>query len=130
MRRSATVLVTIVSVGRVPHRMYEGVKRMTIAMDPATLRKAANDIRTTKDDVDGQLKALWGVVDDLAAAWLGEASKGFNELMKRWNDDTVRLTSAMTSIADLMDDGSLKGEVNDQEQAAMFNKFNGAINPS
>jgi 6 kDa early secretory antigenic target len=103
---------------------------MTIAMDPATLRKAANDIRTTKDEVDGQLKALWGVVDDLAAAWLGDASTAFYKLMERWNTDTTNLTNAMTNIAALMDDGSVKGEANDQEQAAMMNKFNGVLNPS
>lgn len=103
---------------------------MTIAMDPATLRKAANDIRTTKDQVDGQLKTLWGVVDDLAAAWLGDASTQFVSLMNRWNTDSKALTDAMTKISHLLDDGSTKGEANDQEQGAMFNKINGAINPS
>jgi WXG100 family type VII secretion target len=101
---------------------------MAIVMDAATLRKAANDIRSTKDEVDGSLRSLWNVVDDLAAAWMGEASTGFQRLMKQWNDDTVKLTTAMNNIAALMDDGSVKGQANDQEQAAMFNKFNGALN--
>jgi WXG100 family type VII secretion target len=98
-------------------------------MDPATLRKAANDIRSTKGEVDGSLRQLWNVVDDLAGAWLGEASSGFQRLMKQWNDDTVRLTTAMDNIAGLLDDGSVKGAANDQDQADMFNKFNTALNP-
>jgi len=102
---------------------------MTIAMDPATLRKAANDIRSTKDEVDVSLKALWNVVDDLAIAWLGDASTSFQRLMHRWDEDTRRLTGAMTNIAHLLDDGSVKGEQNDQEQADMLNRFNNALNP-
>jgi WXG100 family type VII secretion target len=108
---------------------HEGVKRMTISMDPATLRKAANDIRSTKNEVDASLKALWNVVDDLAIAWLGEASNSFQRLMHRWDEDTRRLTGAMTNIAHLLDDGSVKGEQNDQEQSAMLNRFNNALNP-
>lgn len=98
-------------------------------VDHATLHTAANDVRTTRSEVDGELKKLWNVVDDLAIAWQGRASSGFQQLMTRWNEDTTKLQEALTSIADLLDKSGTAHQVTDEDQQQMLDKFHSALNP-
>jgi len=98
-------------------------------VDHATLHTAANDTRTARKDIDGDLRKLWGVVDDLAVAWQGGASTGFQSLMTRWNEDVTKLLTSMDEIADLLDKTGTTHQVNDEEQQQMLDKFNSALNP-
>jgi WXG100 family type VII secretion target len=98
-------------------------------IDHATLHTAAGDVRSTRSEVDGELKKLWGVVDDLAIAWKGQASTGFQQLMQRWNEDTSKLLTAMDNIADLLDQSGTAHQVNDEQQEQMIGKFHSIINP-
>jgi len=98
-------------------------------VDQATLASAASDVRSTRAEVDGQLKSLQGNVEELGAAWKGQAATGFASLMNRWNQDIVKLLTAMDEIADLLDKSGNVHAVNDEEQNSMFNQFNSAVNP-
>jgi WXG100 family type VII secretion target len=98
-------------------------------VDQATLHTAANDVRSTRTEVDGQLKTLKGAVDELGAAWQGQAASGFQQLMVRWNDDATKLLQAMDNIADLLDKSGNTHQANDEQQNEMLNKFNSALNP-
>lgn len=97
-------------------------------VDHATLHTAANDVRTTRSEVEGQLRTLWGVVDDLAIAWQGQASAGFQNLMQRWNENTNKLLTALGNIADLLDKAGTQHQVTDEQQQEMLNKFHAALN--
>jgi WXG100 family type VII secretion target len=101
-----------------------------IQADHATLHTAANDVRAVKEDVDGQLKLLWGVVDDLAVAWQGVASQGFHKLMERWQIDATNLLTAMENIATLLDQSGTRHEVNDEQQQQMLDRIHTTLNPS
>lgn len=98
-------------------------------VDHATLHTAANDVRSTRSEVDGELKKLWSVVDDLAIAWQGQASTGFQSLMNRWNGDTAKLLDALNDIADLLDKSGTAHQATDEEQQQMLDKFHSALNP-
>ena len=102
---------------------------MAFEVEASTLHTAANDVRSTRSEVDGELKKLLGVVDDLAIAWKGQASGGFQMLMKRWNKDAGLLLTAMDNIADLLDKSGTTHQVNDEEQQQMLDKFHSALNP-
>jgi WXG100 family type VII secretion target len=102
---------------------------MAFEVDHATLHTAANDVRTTRDEVDGEMKKLWNVVDDLAIAWQGKASTGFQSLMTRWDEDVKQLQKALSDIADLLDKSGTTHQVNDEEQQQMLDKFHSALNP-
>jgi WXG100 family type VII secretion target len=97
-------------------------------VDAATLHSAAGDVRSTRGDVDGDLGRLWNVVDDLAMAWKGDASSGFQQLMSRWNEDVSKLLTAMDDIADLLDKGATTHAANDEQQAQTMNKYSAALN--
>jgi WXG100 family type VII secretion target len=102
---------------------------MAFEVESGSLHRAASDVRSTRSEVDAELRKLWGVVDDLAIAWKGQASAGFQQLMTRWNEDTGKLLSAMDSIADLLDQSGTTHTVNDQEQQQMLDRFHAALNP-
>jgi 6 kDa early secretory antigenic target len=106
-----------------------GMSGSPFQVDHATLHTAANDVRSTRSEVDGQLKALSGVVEELGAAWQGQAAGGFQRLMAGWNGDVTKLLQAMDSIADLLDKSGTQHQVNEEHQDQMFNKFNSALNP-
>jgi len=98
-------------------------------VDQATLHTAANDVRSTRTEVDGQLKSLQGNVEELSAAWKGQAATGFASLMNRWTQDVAKLLHAMDDIADLLDKSGNVHQSNDEQQNSMFNQFNSAVNP-
>jgi WXG100 family type VII secretion target len=100
-----------------------------IELDAATLHKAASDVRSTREEVNGDLGRLRDAVDDLAIAWLGDAGTKFQELMQRWNDDVTKLLTAMDDIGNMLDRSANQHEANDQEQAQMVNKYTSSLNP-
>jgi WXG100 family type VII secretion target len=95
----------------------------------ASLHTAAGDVRTTQEEVEAELKKLWNTVDDLAIAWKGQASGGFQKLMQRWTEDTNKLQKALGDIADLLDKSGTAHQVTDEEQQQMLDKFHSALNP-
>ena len=94
-----------------------------IAMDAATVRKAANDVRSTRGNVDGELSAIRGVCDELAAGWTGQAGTSFQNAMQHWDRNADKLLQALDEIADMLDGGANEQEAQDEEQAGEFNKF-------
>jgi WXG100 family type VII secretion target len=100
-----------------------------IEVDHATLHTAANDVRSTKAEVEGELRKLWSVVDDLAIAWLGQASGGFQTLINRWNEDAGKLLTAMDNIGDLLDKSGTQHQATDEEQSQVLDKIHSALNP-
>ena len=100
-----------------------------IEVNAATLHGAANDVRATRAEVDGELKTLLGVVQDLGAGWQGDASTGFQNLMGRWHQDATKLLHAMDEIADLLDKSGTVHTSNDQQQQDALNRIHQALNP-
>lgn len=102
---------------------------MAFEVDGATLHQAANDVRSTRSDVDGDLSRLRGMVDQLANAWRGQAGVGFQNLMQRWDQDTAKLLNALDNIGELLDQSGTQHEVNDESQQAEMNRIASALNP-
>lgn len=100
---------------------------MAYEAEVATLHQAANDTRSTRTEVDGDLRKLWGVVDNLAMAWKGGASTGFQQLMQRWNEDTEKLLKSLDDIGDMLQQTGTATQANDDEQQQMLNRYNSAL---
>lgn len=110
---------------------FEGVRALgqPLEVDHATLATAANDVRATRQDVDGDLKKLWNLADDLAMAWQGAASQGFQGLMRSWNQSTEKLLKALDDIADLLQKSGTRHQVTDEEQQRSMDRYHSIINP-
>jgi WXG100 family type VII secretion target len=102
---------------------------MAFSVDYATLHKAASDVRSTRSEVEGDLKRLSGLAEELGGQWRGSAATGFTSLMSRFNQDALKLQQALGDIADLLDKGANTHQHNDEEQSQMMNKFNSVLNP-
>lgn len=118
---------TAVALGR--RSRESGVTIVAFEVDGATLHQAANDVRATRSDVDGDLSRLRGLVDQLASAWRGQAAVGFQNLMQRWDQDTAKLLAALDNIGELLDQSGTQHEVNDEAQQAEMNRIASALNP-
>lgn len=92
------------------------------------MHAAAKDVRATHDTVNGKLSDLRGAIDDLVAAWKGDASAGFVKVMHRWDQDTTKLLTALSDIADLLDKSANTHQANEEQQAAMMNKYGSSLN--
>jgi WXG100 family type VII secretion target len=99
-----------------------------IEVNAATLHGAAKDVRATRAEVDGELKTLLGVVDDLAVAWQGTASTGFQQLMGRWHQDVTKLLHAMDEIAGLLDKSATEHTANDENNQQALDRIQQALN--
>ena|SRR5256885_8281501 len=97
-------------------------------VDHVTLHTAAKDVRNIRAEVDGELVKLWNTVDELAVAWQGRASAGFQQVMTRWDGDVKKLLHAMDQIADLLDKSANTHQANDDQQEQLLNKFHAALN--
>jgi len=94
------------------------------------MHAAAKDVRSTHDTVNGKLTELRGAIDDLVAAWKGEASSGFSKVMTRWDQDSTKLLTALHDIADLLDKGANTHQANEEQQSQMMNKYGNSLNYS
>lgn len=92
------------------------------------MHAAAKDVRATHDTVNGKLSDLRGAIDDLVAAWKGDASAGFVKVMHRWDQDTAKLLRALNDISDLLDKSANTHQANEEQQAAMMNKYGSQLN--
>ena len=75
------------------------------------------------------MKSLWNVVDDLAIAWKGQASAGFQQLISRWDTDVRKLLGAMDNIAGMLDTSGTRHQVNDEEQQQVLDRIHATLNP-
>jgi len=92
------------------------------------MHAAAKDVRATHGTVNGKLSDLRNEIDNLVAAWKGDASAGFTQVMHRWDQDTVKLLTALSDIADLLDKGANTHQANEEQQAALMNKYGNSLN--
>lgn len=100
-----------------------------IEVDQATLRAAAADARSTRSDVDGDLRRLQGLVQQMATAWRGQAGLGFQNLMQRWEQDTQKLLAALDGIAELLGSSAAQHEATDEAEQAAMGRIHSALNP-
>ncbi|GAA4217954.1 WXG100 family type VII secretion target [Actinocatenispora rupis] len=97
-------------------------------VDHATLHTAANDVRSTRDEIQGDLNKLESLVQqDLESAWKGTAAGSFQTLMQRWHEDSKTLMQAMADIADLLDKSGTQHQQNDENQQQMLDKIHQAL---
>lgn len=94
---------------------------------PEELDQLNNDIRTTNDDVQGQLNAVRNTVDTLASVWKGGAQQAFATLMERFNEDARKLQEALITIADGISGTSTTMKQNEEEQGQAMNTILGRL---
>lgn len=78
----------------------------------------AGDVDGVNSEVQGELSRIRGVVDGLAGDWKGQAKNSFDDLMLRWDDAAIRLSNALSDIADNIRANSTSFDEGEEEGAA------------
>ena len=90
------------------------------ATDSNQMVTTAGDVDGVNSEVQGELNRIRGVVDGLAGEWRGQAKSAFDELMVRWDDAAMRLSNALTDIADNIRDNSSHFNTGEEESTHAF----------
>lgn len=91
-----------------------------LAVDPAVLGQLAGRVERVKDDVDGILKRVQGIADQLAnpAVWSGQGQVRFAQVSREWHQNSVKLNAALLGIAQGLRSNSSGLETADQDAGA------------
>ncbi len=98
----------------------------TFATESSQMMTTAGDVDGVNAEVQGELSRIRGVVDGLAGDWKGQAKRAFDELMLRWDDAAVRLSGALTDIAENIRANSTSFDEGEQEGTQSFNRVGAA----
>lgn len=96
---------------------------MAILADVDTINQAATDTQTTKDDIQGKLQTLRGLMEDLAGSWKGAASAKFSQVMQAYDKEGNDIMSALENIAEILKQSGATIQANEENSDAAFDKF-------
>lgn len=91
------------------------------ATESTQMVATAGDVDGVNAEVQGELNRIRSVVDGLGGQWQGQAKMAFDELMLRWDDAAMRLSQALTEIAESIRDNSSNFDAGEEEGTQSFN---------
>ncbi|MCZ9304821.1 WXG100 family type VII secretion target [Corynebacterium macclintockiae] len=94
---------------------------MSFRTDVSTMNQAASNVDRVKNEVQGELSRLRGVVEEVSGSWKGQAQASFHSLMQRWDDNARKLNEALQSIADNIRANAGDFDSTDADNASTFN---------
>lgn len=91
------------------------------------LLTAGQDIVNTGSEIDGILKSLNNIIDGIGNAWQGQAKDAFMTLNTRFDEDAVKLNTALKDMADQMTGGAQLYIQQQEEQAQEMSQVLGRL---
>lgn len=105
-----------------------GFDKTQVQLD--VLQQAALNVQQSKDSIQSQLNALQQEV----AGYISPATLGgrfatvFQDVHTRWSEDTMRLTTALQNIADLLQQNHLKYHYTQETHVQSMSTVRGRLN--
>ncbi len=96
------------------------------ATESAQMVTTAGDVDRVNEEVKGDLSRIRGVVDGLAGDWRGQAKVAFDELMVRWDDAALRLSSALSDISENIRANSSQFDQGEEDNRQSFSRVGAA----
>jgi WXG100 family type VII secretion target len=96
---------------------------------PQQFTDAHVKVVTVKEDVEGELKNLWGAISALQSQWSGPAQKEFLKLMGRFDTDAKNLNTALEGIAEQLAANGSRYAESEAAQSDVFGGLASALNP-
>jgi WXG100 family type VII secretion target len=93
------------------------------------LLKAAQDINTANDELQGLLNTLLGKLEPLESAWQGRAAKAFHTLLERYAHDAKQLNDSLVKIGEQVTGTAHTYTQQEEEQEQTLSKLTQALNP-
>lgn len=87
------------------------------------LLKGAQTIEDAQGQIQSELSSLQSKLVGIGSAWQGEAASAFQKVMSQWDAEARKVTEALTELHAAMRSADAKSKANEDEQAAVMNKF-------
>lgn len=68
--------------------------------EAATMAQAATRVSDVNNQINAELRTLFGAVEGVQAHWSGQAATSFQQLMQRWQQDSAKLSQALNGISE------------------------------
>ncbi|WP_295627481.1 WXG100 family type VII secretion target [uncultured Corynebacterium sp.] len=94
--------------------------------ESSTMTTTAADVDGVNQEVSGELARLRGVVDGLAGDWRGQAKVAFDDVMVRWDEAAIKLSGALTDIAENIRGNAQSFDAGEESGASDFNRVGAA----
>jgi WXG100 family type VII secretion target len=68
--------------------------------ETATMAQASSHVTDVNSQISSELSSLESAVEAVQAYWTGAGASSFQQLMSKWNEDSKKLNTALSNIAD------------------------------
>jgi WXG100 family type VII secretion target len=80
-----------------------------------------------KEQIEGDLKSLYGQLTELESAWRGTAKSAFDQLMVRFTEDEKKLNQALQGIAEQLRAAGSQYEESESSQQDSFSNISNTL---
>ncbi|WP_369172724.1 WXG100 family type VII secretion target [Streptomyces sp. R28] len=87
------------------------------------LTKLSGDINTVNGQLQGEIRRLNGVIDQIAGGWKGQAAQSYRQLQDRWNADAKRMTDILNDIKEAVDSTRSNYSASEEQQNSEISKI-------
>jgi WXG100 family type VII secretion target len=94
---------------------------------PEQFTAAHQNVVKVKEDVEGELSNLWNAITELQGLWQGPAQTAFSNMMRRFDDDSKRLNTALEGIAEQLKAAGSTYEESEQSQMDVFGSLSSQL---
>lgn len=96
--------------------------------EAATMAQAATRVEDVKNQIDGELRTLFGAVEGVRSHWKGAAATSFQGLMERWRADSSKLSQALQNISQQINESGKSYTASDDAGTASLKSAGSGLN--
>jgi WXG100 family type VII secretion target len=93
------------------------------------MRHFSQRISTVNHSIQGEIRRLQTVVDNITSGWKGQAATAYNNLQSQVNQDASKLNQILGEIKEAIDSTTSNYQASEEEQAASIGHVAGASSP-
>jgi WXG100 family type VII secretion target len=90
------------------------------------MRAFSNRISTVNSSIQGEIRRLQQVIDNITGGWKGQAATAYNNLQSQVNEDANKLNQILADIKEAIDSTTSNYQASEEEQASSIGQVAGA----
>lgn len=98
-----------------------------ISKQDQALTRGAQLVAEARQELDAQLKALGGKLQNIGGQWVGAGSAAFTQAMQRWNEDASTIIRSLDAFEEKLKASESTYTAADSEQQAAFTRLSGRL---
>ncbi|MEV7973582.1 WXG100 family type VII secretion target [Cellulomonas sp. NPDC089187] len=98
-----------------------------VAAGDGQIKRGAQIVASSKQALDGELKALEGQLSGIGSMWVGQGATAFQQLMTRWREDASKIISALNEFEQNLIGSDKDYTAQDDQQSSVFSNLQGRL---